>query len=214
MSHPFLNTNLNAQLGVVWPLILAPLGGEPSTPELVAAVSNSGALGSLGAAYLSPENMEHAINQIQKRTNRPFAVNLFAPAPSAEVSSQQINAALQATYKYRNELAIPEPVVQPPYVEHFEKQFEVLLRHKPAVFSFTFGLVDKNLIKECRKQNILTIGTATTLEEGIALQESGVDAVVAQGIEAGGHRGMFFADQEDSFILKKSVQICDNSSNH
>ncbi|MCL9683863.1 NAD(P)H-dependent flavin oxidoreductase [Legionella maioricensis] len=200
MSHPMLNTPFCKRLGLTWPLIQAPLGGGPSTPALVAAVSNEGALGSLGAAYLPPVDIEQTINHIKKLTPRPFGVNLFAPAQPLEINATQVNAALKVTHPFRQELALPEPLIQAPFEESFEEQMAVVLKCKPAVFSFTFGLIDKKIIKECRKQEIMTIGTATTLEEGIALQESGVDAVVVQGIEAGGHRGMFFADQQDSLM--------------
>jgi nitronate monooxygenase len=195
-----LNTPFCKRLGLTCPLIQAPLGGGPSTPALVAAVSNAGALGSLGAAYLAPQEMEQTINRIQKLTIRPFGVNLFAPVTPPDINAKQIDAALKVTRQYRQELALPEPLLKSPFEEPFAKQMAIVLKCKPAVFSFTFGLIDKKIIKECRKQAIMTVGTATTLEEGIALQESGVDAVVVQGVEAGGHRGMFFTDQQDSLM--------------
>ena len=200
MTHPLFKNAFCNQLGIKWPLIQAPLSGGPSSPELVAAVSNSRTLGSLGAAYLSPYELEQTIKRIQKLTPHPFGVNLFAPMPSPKLSAKQIDAALKATHCYRSELAIADPLVQAPFNENFEEQLAVVMKCKPAVFSFTFGLINEDVIKECCKQKIMTIGTATSLEEGIALQESGVDAVVAQGAESGGHRGTFFADKPDSLI--------------
>jgi len=181
-------------------LIQAPLGGGPSTPELVAAASNAGVLGSLGAAYMSPFDLENAINAIRQLTSRPFGVNLFAPAPAPQLSPAQIEAALDATRPYRSELDLQDPAVKPPFHENFANQFAVILNLKPAVFSFTFGLLDQSVIDDCRRRGIITMGTANTVDEGLALQESGVDAVVAQGAEAGGHRGQFSVEMTGDII--------------
>jgi nitronate monooxygenase len=190
-------TTLSRRLGIDWPLIQAPLGGGPSTPPFVAAASNAGALGTLGGAYMSPDQLEQAIGDIRRLTALPFGVNLFAPAPTPSLRAEQVERALTATEIYRAELGLPDPPVQPPFQEDFARQIEVVLRARPAVFSFTFGLVDGAIIEACRDAGILTAGTATTVKEGLALQELGVDAVVAQGIEAGGHRGLFDAQAAD-----------------
>lgn len=195
-----IRTDLMARLGLQGPVIQAPMAGGATTPELVAAVSNTGALGSLGGAYLEPAELERVTRRIKLLTQRPFAINLFAPLPEPRLNKAQVQAALDATQNYRQELGIPDPALTPPFMPDFEKQFSVVLREKPAVFSFTFGLLDRGLLQECRKREILTIGTATTLEEGLALQEIGVDAVVAQGAEAGAHRGTFSSEQEDRLI--------------
>lgn len=199
MSSALLHNAWCRQLNLKWPLIQAPLGGL-TTPELVAAVSNTGALGSLGGAYLTSELLEQSIKSIQLRTKNAFGINLFVPTPTPKLSPSQITAALKVTQGYRNELALAPPLVQAPFAEHFDEQFALVLKYKPAVFSFTFGLLSKELIKECRQQQIITLGTATTLEEGLVLQEYGVDAVIAQGAEAGGHRASFSAEQQDSLI--------------
>lgn len=200
MPNTLLNNLLCRQLSIKLPVILAPLGGGPCTPKLVAAVSNTGALGFLAAAYLSPYEIEQNISRIQKLTARPFGVNLFAPTAIPTLNVKQTKTALKATQIYRDELHISNPLIEPPFEHSFDEQISVAMKCKPAVFSFTFGLVDKEIIKECRQQNILTIGTATTLKEGIALEESGVDAVVVQGVEAGGHRALFEDEQQDSLI--------------
>ncbi len=191
MPSALLQNALCRQLNLKWPLIQAPMGGL-TTPELVATVSNTGALGSLGAAYLAPELLEQTIKSIQQRTKNSFGVNLFAPTPTPKLSRSQITAALKVTQDYRNELALAAPHVQAPFDEHFDEQFAVVLKYKPAVFSYTFGLLTKELIKECHQHKIITMGTATTLEEGMILQEYGVDAIIAQGAEAGGHRGYLY----------------------
>lgn len=193
-------TNLVTRLGLKGPLIQAPMAGGATTPELVAAVCNAGALGSLGGAYLNPSELEKVIRQIKRLTDRPFAVNLFAPSPEPSLNENQIHAAIAATKSYRQELGMPDPTVKPPFSQNFEDQFSLLLNERPAVFSFTFGLPGKKFLEECRKRGILTFGTATTLDEGLTLQEAGVDGVVAQGAEAGAQRGAFLAENEDFFI--------------
>jgi nitronate monooxygenase len=191
MTETILRTALSERLGIDWPLIQAPLSGGPSTPELVAAASNAGALGSLGGAYLSPEQLEHAIGEIRRLTLRPFGVNLFVPSVSPELRRERVEAALAATRIYRTELGLSDPAVHPPFGEDFSAQFSVVLRTRPQVFSFTFGKPEKTIIDQCREAGIFVMGTATTLAESLALQELGVDAIVAQGVEAGGHRGIF-----------------------
>lgn len=195
-----IKTELCERLGIEFPLVVAPMAGGPTTAQMVAASSNAGVLGSLGAAYYSPEQIEFEIASVRAMTSRPFAVNLFAPPPEVHVPSADLARAIDRTRRYRDELALPNPDLKPPFHPDFEKQFEVILKTKPAVFSFVFGLIDRTLLAECRKQNIYTIGTATTVNEGIALERSGVDAVAAQGVEAGGHRGGFDPDAEDPNI--------------
>jgi len=190
-------TNLVKRFALKGPLILAPLSGGPSTPALVAAVSNAGGLGSLGVAYLKPEAITREIQETRQWTSKAFAVNLFVPAKVPAVDEVSIHRALKATHAYREELGIPDPVVKPPYGENFDMQFEAVISERPAALSFTFGLLEKKYLDECRKQNIFVIGTATTLEEALALQDSEVDAIVAQGVEAGGHRGIFSTEAED-----------------
>jgi nitronate monooxygenase len=193
-------TDLTVQLGLKGPLIQAPMAGGATTPEMVAAVCNAGALGSLAGAYLTPAELENSIRRTKALTSRPFAVNLFAPSPDVVLSDDQTQAALAATRIYRQELDIPDPMVEPPFSQTFEDQFSVILNERPAVFSFTFGLPDQRFLQECRNGGILTFGTATTLDEASALQEANVDAVVTQGAEAGAQRGTFSADKEDLFI--------------
>ncbi len=200
MPNKLLYNSFCTQLGIKWPLIQAPMGGGPTTPALVAAVSNAGGLGSLGVAYLSPQSIEQTIKETQKLTQRPFGVNLFAPANMPNLSQEAIDAACKATQAYRQELGLIAPTIKAPFSENFEEQFASVLRCRPAVLSYTFGLIKKELLQECHRQKIFTMGTATTLEEGLILQEYGVDAVIAQGAEAGGHRGTFTPEQHDSLI--------------
>jgi nitronate monooxygenase len=195
-----IRTELATRLKLKGPLIQAPMAGGATSPELVAAVCNAGALGSLGGAYLSPTELQKNIRLIKAQTDRPFAVNLFTPCPKPSLTDKQIEAAIAATQSYREDLGIPAPVVQPPFSQKFEDQFAVVCSEKPAVFSFTFGLPDRSVLEACRKCGILTFGTATTVDEAITLEEAGVDAAVAQGAEAGAQRGTFSAEKEDLFI--------------
>jgi nitronate monooxygenase len=186
-------------LGVEHPIIQAPMAGGPTTPELVAAVSNAGGLGSLGAAYLTPDQIVEAIRQIRGLTREPFNVNLFAggyetarnidPGPMMALLSE-IHAALE----------LPPPVLPKLPPDPFAEEFEAVLEARPAVFSFTFGIPDGKVLARLRARDIITIGTATTDTEARMLEEAGVDAVVAQGAEAGAHRGTFAGAFEAAMV--------------
>ncbi|MFL5815402.1 MAG: NAD(P)H-dependent flavin oxidoreductase [Bdellovibrionia bacterium] len=192
-----MDTLLSRKFSLRLPLIVAPMAGGPTTPALVAESSNAGALGSLGAAYLTPEKIQSAIDEVRAKTSKPYAINLFAPMPEVKLKEDQVQIAITATRGYREELGIASPKLSPPFHPDFDQQFEVVLRNQPQVFSFVFGLLDRAYLKECQKLGILTMGTATTLEEAIALEESGVDAIVAQGFESGGHHGIFDPEIEN-----------------
>jgi len=193
-AHPFL-----ARLGIELPIIQGPMAGGGSTPELVAAVSNAGGMGSLGAAYLTPDQIVEAIRKTRSLTARPFAVNLFAgswqadnavdPAPMLDLMAQA-HAALG--------MAAPKLPTIPP--DPFPAQLEAVLQERPAVFSFTFGIPDADDMARLRQHDIIVLGTATTVREGRMLADAGVDAVVAQGAEAGAHRGTFAASFEVSMV--------------
>lgn len=191
------------------PLVVAPMAGGPSSPELVTASCQAGALGSIGAAYSSGKAIEEFVSKVQMWTNKAFAINLFIPHKEPSISEVQFAKALQATAPFRKQLALPDPVLQPPYEENFEEQFASLLKIKPAVFSFVFGILKPEYVQAAKKENIFLLGTATTLEEALALQDSGADAVTLQGFEAGGHRGMFDAHTADPEIqIMNLVEQC------
>ncbi len=146
-----LETPLTNLLGVRFPIVQAPMANN-APPALAAAVSAAGGLGSVAGGTLSPEELRAEIREVRAATDRPFAVNLFAP----------------------------------PYLD--EAGLEVVLEERPPVFSFAFGIVEPAPLREA---GLVTLGTATTADEARALEQAGVDAVVAQGAEAGGHRGSF-----------------------
>jgi nitronate monooxygenase len=178
------DTPLTRMLGLRLPIVLAPMAGGPSTPALAAAVSEAGGLGSLAGAALSPEELRVSIRDTRARTDAPFAVNLFAqmPPPSHERVAEW--AALVGR----------EPDLPPLASWSVDDQLAVLAEEKVTVFSFTFG------IPPLDRMEATTIGTATTVEEAVALEQAGVDIVVAQGFEAGGHRGTFLAQPGRSLV--------------
>lgn len=194
-----LQTALTDKLGIQHPLIQAPMAGGITTPELVAAVSNSGGLGSLGAGYMQADDLRRAIHAIRKLTDAPFAVNLFIPE-ATPVNREQISQANALLHGYRQELGIS---TQSPPIDNlpdFTTQLAVILEEQVPVLSFTFGVLKGEALEAVKQQGIITMGTATHLLEAIILEEVGIDVVVAQGLEAGGHRGTFLGTQEQGLV--------------
>jgi nitronate monooxygenase len=193
-----LRTALADRLGLAHPIIQAPMAGGGDTPALVAAVSEAGGLGSIGAAYLNPRQIAETALAVRARTARPYAINLFAPLPAA--SPGEPARALARVAPFYAELGLPAPPVPagPPNV--FSEQLAAALDSGAALFSFTFGLLSPDAVAAIKRRNMLLAGTATTVEEAMALERAGVDAVVMQGSEAGGHRGGFVGDFEASMI--------------
>ena len=198
---PRWNENgLTTKLGIDYPIIQGPLGGL-SSQKLTAAVSNFGGLGSFGAHGLAPEAIKDVIGEIRLLTSKPFAMNLWVSMEdegSRTSDENAFNRSLAPLTPHLAALGAPRPTYKPYSPIRFEDQARVLLDAKVPVFSFIFGIPPKEVLDECRTNRIVTIGTATTPEEGAALQEAGVDAIVASGFEAGGHRGSFLRAAEDS----------------
>jgi nitronate monooxygenase len=211
---PRWNDNrLTAKLGIDYPIIQGPLGGL-SSQKLTAAVSSFGGLGSFGAHGLAPEAIKEVIGQIRSLTSKPFAMNLWVSMEDegARTSDEDaFNRSLAPLTSHLAALGAPRPTFKPYSPARFEDQARVLLDAKVPVFSFIFGIPPKEVLDECRTNHIVTIGTATTPEEAAALQEAGVDAIVASGFEAGGHRGSFLRAAEDSLTGTISLvpQIAD-----
>ena len=178
------NSPLGRRLDVRLPIIQAPMAGGASTARLTAAVSEAGGLGSVAGGLLPPDDLRAAIRDVRALTDRPFAVNLFAPLPEPSISRAAEWARLTGA----------QSVPSPPRPPRFEDQLAVVITERVPVFSFTFG------IPELPEMDALVIGTATTVAEASALERAGVDAVLAQGYEAGGHRATFLAPAENSLI--------------
>ena len=178
------------RLGIEYPVVQAPMAGGSSTPALVAAVSNAGGLGSLGAAYMTPDQISEAILRIRSLTDRPFNVNLFTGGwePQADADSAPMLAVLAEIHAAYGLPAPAPPRLAP---DPFPDQFEAVVQARPAVFSFTFGIPKNDALARLKSHSIAILGTATTVAEARLLAESGVDAIVAQGAEAGAHRGTF-----------------------
>lgn len=193
------------QLGIRYPIVQGPFGGGPSTPELVAAVSNAGGLGSYGAHNLSPEQIRKTAEAIRALTRRPFAINLWVGAPTYEVGRDLVPAVasdyIQRIKPFFDELGITEPPSAHSEEHDFSEQVEALIGCQPAAFSFVFGIPPEPILKRCRARGITTIGAATTVQEAVALERAGVDMVVATGLEAGGHRPAFMARPNSDTLM-------------
>lgn len=170
------------------PIIQAPMAGITS-PTFVAACCEAGILGSIGAGYLSGEETRNFIQQVKGLTNQPFSVNLFVQEdPMIDITVlQEARMALQPFYE---ELGISnmQRVVS---TNVFEEQVQAIIDEDVPICSFTFGLPSMAVITRLKQKGVYLIGTATTLQEANAVEEAGMDAVVLQGSEAGGHRGSF-----------------------
>jgi nitronate monooxygenase len=181
---PWYDTPLARRLGLRLPIVQAPMAGGPSTPALAAAVSAAGGLGSIGGAGLSPDRLRTAIAEVRARTDAPFAVNLFAPLPAPTMRRVSDWSGLTG-------VSLPDDLPDP---VRFDDQLAVVVEQRVPVFSFTFG------IPPLPELESVVVGTATTVAEAVELERAGVDAIVAQGYEAGGHRGTFLAPVDRSLI--------------
>lgn len=188
-----LQTELCQQFHIRYPLFLAGMAGGPSTVELVAAVSDAGGLGTLGAAYMEPSAIRQSIQDIRKLTDKPFAVNLFASFPSKVSDNQdRIGEVQHELNRMRQTLGISEAgadrVITPDW---FKKQFTVLIEEKVPVISTAFGILPEPLMRQAKAAKLRVVAMVTTVNEALMAEQAGCDAIVAQGSDAGGHRGTF-----------------------
>ncbi|QEE31503.1 nitronate monooxygenase [Terriglobus albidus] len=200
-------TRVFSVLGVAYPIVQGPLGGF-SSQRLTAGVSNFGGLGGFGAHGMEPEAIRDVIAEIRSLTSKPFAMNLWismedeGARTSGEVEFQR---AASAIAPHIERLGGPAPVFTPYRPIRFEDQARVVLDAKVPVFSFIYGIPPREILDEARRQKIVMMGTATTVDEAIALEHAGVDIVIASGFEAGGHRGSFLRSSEDSLTGTMSL---------
>jgi len=180
---------LTAVLGVAQPIIGGPMAGV-GTPALTAAVSNAGGLGALGAGMMEPAEIEAAIAAVRALTAQPFAVNLFV-TPQPQVDAAQITRMIGRLARYRSELGLPRQKIPSVFAPDVDAQFDAVLAARVPVVSFTFGALDRARLDALQAQGAKVIGTATCVREARQLADLGCDAVVASGIEAGGHRATF-----------------------
>lgn len=174
------------------------MAGGPDSPALAAAVANAGGVGSIGCAYLAAEQIDALAADLRARTQGPFALNLFvrADVPDDDEAAARATEILAA---FRAELGLGAPPAAKA-TPRFEDQLEAVLRAKPPIFSFTFGVPTREQIAAVRARGIAIIGTATTTDEVKALDDAEVDAICVQGSEAGGHRGTFLGRFEDALV--------------
>ena len=195
------NTSLTARLKLQYPIIQGPFGGNFSSVELVSNVSNVGGLGSFGLNSYDPASILTIDKEIKERTSKPYALNLWVPFYEAAIEQYTIEdfEELKTVFKpYFDALELPLPDFPRPKLPNFEAQIEAILKARPPIVSFIFGIPPPEIIKALKQKSIKIIGTATTVEEGKAIAEANLDVIVASGIEAGGHRASFLEAPEKS----------------
>lgn len=194
-----MNTSaaLPARLGLTAPIFLAPMAGV-STPALAAAVSNAGALGALGLGASTPAATEDAIRATRALTDRPFQINFFCHTPEAPDPARIAGWLRHLAPHFARFGATPPATLHPVYPSFLEQPalLDLALRHRPAAVSFHFGLPRPQDIAALKAAGILTLATVTQPSEARLAEHAGIDALIAQGIEAGGHRGMFALGRE------------------
>ncbi|MEV5489789.1 nitronate monooxygenase [Streptomyces bobili] len=170
------------------PIVQAPMAGGVSLPQLAAAVSEAGGLGFLAAGYKTADGLYQEMKQLRSLTSRPFGVNLFMPQPEhAETGAVEVYAhqlAGEAAW-YQTELGDPDSGRD----DGYDAKLAVLLDNPVPVVSFHFGVPRSDVLDALRRAGTFTLVTATTAEEAVAVERAGADAVIVQGVEAGGHQG-------------------------
>lgn len=207
------HTKASELLGIQYPILQGPFGGNLSSVELTATVSNAGGLGGYGAYTLSPDEIVAVNKQLRAATDKPYNINLWVSdtdAGSSGITDSGFEQAKIAFLPYFDEVGLPFPEKPAPFQSRFENQAEVILDMRPKVFSFMFGAPSAAILEESRKRGIITVGAATTLDEALFLEAAGVDMIIASGFEAGGHRPSFLASAESSvtgtFVLLQLIR--------
>ncbi len=182
------------------PIVLAPMAGGPSTPALAAAVSESGGLGFLAAGYLTPERLDEQLAAVRRTTSAPFGVNLFSPPGAAgdPAAIEVYVAEVVAPLAQANGVALG---VARHDDDAYDAKLDLLVARRPAAVSFTFGCPSATAVERLQRAGIEAWVTVTDADEAHAAQQSGAAVLVAQGGEAGGHRGSFLDDDRDPLPL-------------
>ena len=182
------------------PIVQAPMAGGPCTPELVAAVANAGGVGSFGFAYSTPNKIADDLQAARALTKGPINANFFIFTPVALPDTQtQADAirALESLPIADKALTTSLTVPNEPFYPDLNEQLESVWQHKPDILTFHFGIPDAAVVKHAHALGISVGVTATCVEDALAIQEARADFIVAQGIQAGGHRGIFTVDADD-----------------
>lgn len=188
------NNSITSLFGIQYPIVQSPMFGV-TTPQMTAASSNAGCLGSLALADLNAENCIRLINETQKLTDKPFAVNIFVneiPKIDDTLTHRYYKAkSFIENLANENGLKVVLPELNTIKITDYHDQVEVIIHQKCKILSFIFGCLGDESIALLKKNNVLLIGTCTSLEEAKILSEKEIDIICVQGIEAGGHRGSF-----------------------
>ncbi|MEH3118961.1 MAG: nitronate monooxygenase [Methylorubrum populi] len=193
------HTDFARLIGIAVPIVQAPMVGPKA--RLAAAVSAAGGLGSLACAALTPDRIRAEVAEIRRETDAPFNLNFFChEPPAADTSRETAWRALLAPYYRELGLDPAAPVTMADRAPFDEATADVVAELRPRVVSFHFGLPAEALLRRVRAAGCLILSSATTVREARWLAERGVDAVIAQGAEAGGHRGMFLTDAAASQV--------------
>ncbi|WP_414050870.1 NAD(P)H-dependent flavin oxidoreductase [Macrococcus animalis] len=182
-------TRFSKHIGIQYPIVQAGMAGS-TTPELVAAVSNEGGLGTIGAGYMTLDILRQEIETVRNLTNKPFAVNLFVPE-TFEENTEDVKKVQEQLQPYYDQYNLDTANVQSHPESEFINKLQLLMNMKVPVISFTFGIPDKTTVNQLKAQGIITIATAGSVEEATEIEHNGFDMVVAQGHEAGGHKGSY-----------------------
>jgi nitronate monooxygenase len=185
-------------LDIDLPIIQAPMAGV-STTRLAAAVSNAGALGSIAVGAGTARQAEAAIADLRQQTARPFNVNVFTHRPARADAAREAAWLAWLDARFKEQEGTAPAGLREIYTSFLvdEDMLAVLVAARPAVVSFHFGLPTPVQVESLHEAGIVLMGTATSVREALAVEAAGIDVVVAQGIEAGGHRGVFDPDQPD-----------------
>ena len=194
--------NFCNQLAIRLPIIQAPMAGGMITPFLIKEVTKHGGLGSLPLGYLSVDEAQKAIRKTASMTSTQFAVNIFLSAPPNNPSQKQVKKMLDCINEYRAGLGLPVCSELSAWIEpDIDELVEMIISEGVTILSFTFGMLSNRIMKMLQQKSVFVIGTATTVEEGLVLEASGCHAVVAQGYEAGGHRGGDFLEEHSGGLI-------------
>jgi nitronate monooxygenase len=192
-------SDLRALLGIEHPIILGPFGGLSST-RLTAAVSNAGGLGSFGLYGYDGDRIRATGAELRALTDRPYAVNIWLPTGDEVEPNPQHTVFAQALQPFYEAVGVDVPGRPERYNPSLDEQLDAIWEIEPAVLSVVFGVPSAGVVEEAHRRGIRIVGTATTVAEAVALAEAGVDAVVATGAEAAGHRVSFLRPAEESLV--------------
>jgi len=193
------DTRITRELDIELPIIQAPMAGGIDGAALAAAVGEAGGLGCIGGAYRTPQQITDVASDIRARSNHAFGINLFAPQVAPPLPRNP-EPALAGVAPFYAELGLDAPPAVPQNEFPFREQVDAAMASGASVFSFTFGIMPDWVMTAARAQGMFVIGTATTVVEAVQLQANGVDAIVAQGADAGGHRGSFPGSAGDGLV--------------